>query len=173
MAELTVAQLIGQNIRQRRDHLGMTAAELGAKVGEAFGKSWPRQTVYLMESGERAMVAAEVAVLAVVLGVPVAKLFEPPGVADTVLAGSAVIPRETLSASGSPELDAVASTMRDLEQTNFELVNLADEQSKLIRDARNGLSGLSASTQDLLDERAADEAGDWHAQMQSETEQGK
>jgi transcriptional regulator with XRE-family HTH domain len=169
---MTVAQVVGQNVRRRRSQLGMTAAALGVRVGSAFGKMWPRQTVYLMESGERAMVAAEVAVIAKVLEVPVSKLFEPI-TSDPIIAGSMVIPPETLAPASAPELDAVANSLRELEQTNAELVNLADEQSRLVRDARNAFYGISKRTRELIEEREAEAAGDWHAQMQSEIERGK
>jgi transcriptional regulator with XRE-family HTH domain len=144
MPQVTIAQLIGQNARRRRDELGMTAAELGRLVGDAFGKPWPRQTVYLMESGERAMVAAEVAVIASVLGTTVAKLFAPGE--DPVLAGFWAVDPAVLSGGNEPPaLEPLAGLLRELEQASQDLGKLSAEQASLVARARDALTGIDAA----------------------------
>lgn len=112
----TLPQVIGHNVRQRRDALGITAAALGEKVGQVLGKPWPRQTVYLMEGGERAMIAAEVAALAHVLGTTPAQLFTPPIDVAIVQVGNLAIDSESLTATGLESMDAtaLATIERDL-----------------------------------------------------------
>lgn len=141
MVELTVAQVVGLNVRQRRDQLGMTAAELGAKVGEAFGKPWPRQTVYLMESGERAMVAAEVAALAVILDVSVPSLFRPPAEPDRVTAGGLEVPAETLAGS-EPDLDELARLLRVISGSSQELATRARVLAEIVATAQGAFAGV-------------------------------
>jgi len=38
--------------------------EFGRRIGEYFGKPWPRQTVYMMEQGKRRLAAEEVVAIA-------------------------------------------------------------------------------------------------------------
>lgn len=139
----TMTQVIGHNARVRRDALGMTAAALGERVGAAFGKPWPRQTVYLMEAGERAMVAQEVLALSQILDVPLAQLFTPPADVDHVTAGSLSVPSESLAAEvvNDEHLTHLAQTLRALDKSRGELFALAQHQYVLIADAKNALLG--------------------------------
>ena len=52
----------------------------------------------MMEAGDRKMIAAEVAALAHILDTTVADLFTPPAEAETVSAGSLMLPAEALAA---------------------------------------------------------------------------
>ncbi len=85
--EWTPAEVIGDNVKNRREALGLTAAAVGEKIGELTGKAWPRQTVYQVESGNRAMVADEVVALAHVLNTTVPQLFIPPARVEEVHIG--------------------------------------------------------------------------------------
>ncbi|QSZ53064.1 helix-turn-helix transcriptional regulator [Paenarthrobacter sp. AT5] len=142
--EWTVTKVIGHNVRKRRDELGITAAALGERVGQALGKSWPRQTVYLMESGERAMIATEIAVLAELLNVPVVALFAPPPEPDSVIAGTLTISTETLAISSADEderLTEIAKSLRAIDNSRKALNTTLTEQYVLIENAKNALLG--------------------------------
>lgn len=144
--EWTLPKVIGHNVRQRRDALGITAAALGEKVGEVFGKPWPRQTVYLMENGDRAMVAAEVAALAKILDVTVADLFTPPAEAESVTVGTLIIPAEELAAplGGDADMEALAHALRALDRTRGELSSLTGAQQWFLGQAKAALQGKPA-----------------------------
>jgi len=92
----SVTKVIGQNVRARRDELGMTAASLGESIGEIFDKPWPRQTVYMMENGERAMTANDLVAVAHVLQTTPAQLLAPPIEAKVVHVGNLMVGREML-----------------------------------------------------------------------------
>ncbi|HCG56404.1 MAG TPA: XRE family transcriptional regulator [Brevibacterium sp.] len=136
-------RVIGHNVRARRDALGITAATLGQRVGDALGKPWPRQTIYLMESGERAMIAAEVAVLTQILDTTVADLFTPPAEVETVTAGSLTIPAENLSApvGGDADAAALADDLRALDRSRGEILAAVRAQEELLGNARSALRG--------------------------------
>jgi hypothetical protein len=103
----------------------MTAEELGEKVGKIFGKPWPRQTVYLLEQGERRLAAEEVVAIASVLDASVADLFTPPADVERVKVGRRTVPREQLLTGQRPgepvyEIDrhvqALFRSMKDLDR---------------------------------------------------------
>lgn len=100
MRSRTITQVIGQNVKQLREEARITAKELGARMGAAVntdGKAWPPQTVYMLESGDRALVAAELVALAIELNVPILRLMQPPAVAgETITSGELKVPRELL-----------------------------------------------------------------------------
>lgn len=142
----TPQRVIGHNIKARREALGMTAAALGEKIGKVFGKggkAWPRQTVSLMESGERSMVAAEVAALAQILDLRVADLFTPPAEAETVTAGTMAIPSEQLTApiEGDADTVALSDDLRALDRTRAEILVAVRAQEELLGNARAALRG--------------------------------
>lgn len=105
MEEWTPARVIGANVKAARERRGTSAAALGAEIGKYLGKAWPRQTVYLVESGERAMVAAEVVVLAEVLDLRVADLFAPPAGVTEVAAGTLRVPASRLAVPTGEDTD--------------------------------------------------------------------
>ena len=113
----TMPQVIGHNVKTRREALGMTAKSLGAEVGEVFGKAWPPQTVYMLEAGDRAMIAQELVAVAHVLQTTPANLLVPPLDVKSVVAGNLVVGRGLLlglppNLSGST--DKTVDLLRDL-----------------------------------------------------------
>lgn len=139
----TPQKVIGHNVRARRDERGITAANLGEKIGDALGKAWPRQTVYMMEAGERSMIAVEVVVLAQILDLRVADLFTPPAEAETVTAGTMAIPSEQLMAPVEGDADTVALSddLRALDRARAEILAAVRAQEELLGNARAALRG--------------------------------
>lgn len=79
--------MVGQRIaelRKQRDE--MTQAQLGEKLRGVLGGTWPRQTVSLVEKGERSLNVPELLALAKVLEVTVGRLLFPsPGVEQVTM----------------------------------------------------------------------------------------
>ncbi|WP_400158523.1 helix-turn-helix domain-containing protein [Arthrobacter sp. BPSS-3] len=139
----TITQVIGHNVRTKRDALGMTAAVLGERLGEIFGKPWPRQTIYMMESGDRAMVAHEVLAVSHVLEIPLAQLFLPPADVRTVTTGTLAIPAESLasdlSASSDEQMQRIARSVRALDKSQRALQGMVSAQYVLVSDAKQAV----------------------------------
>lgn len=74
---LTIEEVIGTRIQQRREQLGLSQAKLGEMLTDTLGKPWSRQAVSLAEKGGRAFVAAELVALAEALDISIAQLFVP------------------------------------------------------------------------------------------------
>lgn len=72
----TIEQVVGENVKRLREQRGMSQAELGEEVGMLLGSKWVPQTVSAAERGKRQFIAAELLVLANVLGCRVQYLFE-------------------------------------------------------------------------------------------------
>jgi transcriptional regulator with XRE-family HTH domain len=132
-------KVVGHNVRKRRDLLGMTAATLGERIGAVFGKTWPRQTVYMMEAGDRSMIAAEVAALAQILETTPAQLLAPPLEADAVEVGTARIPRASLmfAAEDDSPAEGVLRTLRALQRSQSESARIIRNQDVLLRQAQS------------------------------------
>jgi transcriptional regulator with XRE-family HTH domain len=140
----TPAQVIGGNVKAAREHRGMTAKELGEKVGEIFGKTWPRQTVYLLEQGERRLAAEEVVALAYVLDVSITELFIPPSSVDQVQVGRWKLPREWLLTDGkkdSEQLYEVARHMQALDRSMRDIFSTYRAQQWVMHDIDRALRG--------------------------------
>jgi transcriptional regulator with XRE-family HTH domain len=73
-----VEEIVGQRIRERREQLELSQAQLGKLIGEHLGRDWPRQAVSAAERGQRAFTVAEMVTLAYVLGVSIGQLLTPP-----------------------------------------------------------------------------------------------
>lgn len=150
----TVAQVIGHNVKTRREQLGMTGDDLGRLAGAALtsdGKPWPRQTVYMVERGERAMVAAEVSALAYLLRTTVAELFMPPSEGGEVTLGSLklraghpVFTGAYLSDDERTPTEAALSSLRAAQRAQEAIEAAAREQRWLIYQTQNTLLGLPA-----------------------------
>lgn len=107
----TMPQVIGRNIKERRESLGMTAKSLGEKMGAAFPKTgtnetkiikaWPTSAVYMMEAGDRSMIADEVAALSQILDMSLVQMFTPPMEAKKVQAGDISIERSKVLTAGT------------------------------------------------------------------------
>lgn len=106
--EMGAAAIIGRNVKERREALGMKAKTLGEMMGAHLGKEskpWPPQTVYMLEAGDRAMVATEVVALAEVLDLRVADLFAPPAGVTEVTAGTLRVPAARLAIPTGEDTD--------------------------------------------------------------------
>lgn len=64
---MRIEEVIGANIRQRREGRGYSQAAFGEKIGPLLGGAWKPQTVSAAEKGRRQFIAAELVVLAHVL----------------------------------------------------------------------------------------------------------
>ncbi|GAB3754774.1 hypothetical protein GCM10027591_03650 [Zhihengliuella somnathii] len=142
----TVPELIGGNVKSRRETLGMTAKELGQHMGSIFGKegkAWPPQTVYMLEAGERSLIAAEVTALSKILDMPIAELFSPTAEVETISVGSISIPADDLIAppSGGSDLDALAQDIRALDKVRGKMNSLVQAQYLLISNAKASIRG--------------------------------
>ncbi|UTT46228.1 helix-turn-helix domain-containing protein [Micrococcus luteus] len=73
-----IEEVIGENIRARRDQKGYPQAYLGERVGALLGGTpWKPQTVSAAEKGRRQFIAAELIVIAQVLNCRVQDLLAP------------------------------------------------------------------------------------------------
>jgi hypothetical protein len=139
----TPAQVIGQNVKRLREHR-MTAEVFGARIGEIFGKPWPRQTVYMLEQGQRRLAAEEVVAIAFLLDVSIADLFVPAADVDEVQVGRWRLPRERLLTQGqkdSEQLYEVARHAQALHRSIPEFFHLLRAQQLVIGDIDNALRG--------------------------------
>lgn len=77
---MKIEEVIGVNIRVRRERLGYSQAAFGERVGPLLGGVWKPQTVSAAEKGRRQFIAAELVVLAHVLSCRVQDLLtvDPP-----------------------------------------------------------------------------------------------
>ena len=140
---LTAAAVIGHNVRERRKDR-FTAEQLGARIGELLGKAWPRQTVYLLEQGERKLSAEEVVALSEVLDVSVSDLFTPPAWADEVQVGEVAVPRERLISRGQEDgqhLYEVARHTQALRRSVQEAQRVMAAQQVVLANIDNALRG--------------------------------
>jgi transcriptional regulator with XRE-family HTH domain len=140
----TPAHVIGQNVKALRENRGETAEELGARIGEIFGKPWPRQTVYLTEQGGRRFAAEEVVAFAFLFGVSIADLFVPSANVDEVQVGNQRIPRERLLTQGqqdSERLYEVARHAQALHRSIPEIFDVLRAQQMVVGDIDLALRG--------------------------------
>lgn len=144
----TMPKVIGHNVRKRRDELGITAAALGEQVGNVFGKIWPRQTVYMMEAGDRSMIASEVAALAHILTTTPAALLTPPLEAERVTVGTLDIDRSALILDKQEDSPAetVLQFLRGLQRSQAATSQIVQDQGWLLLEAENALRGHAAFT---------------------------
>jgi len=114
------------------------------RIGEIFGKPWPRQTVYLLEQGERRLAAEEVVAIAVVLDVSIDDLFTPNTDVDDVQVGRLRIPRERLVAQGrkdSARLYEVARHFQALTRSLTDNSETLSAQLRVMDDLQRAFSG--------------------------------
>jgi transcriptional regulator with XRE-family HTH domain len=140
----TPAYVIGKNVKALRENRGETAEELGARIGEIFGKPWPRQTVYLMEQGGRRFAAEEVVAFAFLFDVSIADLFVPSADVDEVQVGNRRIPRERLLTQGqqdSERLYEVARHAQALHRSIPKIFHVLRAQQMVVGDIDLALRG--------------------------------
>ena len=96
---MRVEEYVGRQIRERRDELGMTAADFGRELGAWLGKPWSRSTVSVAENGNRAFTAAELVAIAHVLRTSPTHLLTPPaGIGEIQMPSGATVNRDSLFA---------------------------------------------------------------------------
>jgi 8-oxo-dGTP pyrophosphatase MutT (NUDIX family)/transcriptional regulator with XRE-family HTH domain len=106
-----VEEVVGWQVREHREHLGLTQERLGRQLEPLLGRGWSRQAVSAAEKGDRSFGAAELVALAAVLHVTVGDLLRPPVQEPAVdLGGPDMVPSDML-------LALVAARMR--ENPNF------------------------------------------------------
>jgi 8-oxo-dGTP pyrophosphatase MutT (NUDIX family)/transcriptional regulator with XRE-family HTH domain len=113
-----VEEVVGWQVRERREALGLTQEQLGKQLEPFLGRAWSRQAVSAAEKGERSFGAAELVTLASVLRMTVGDLLRPP-VQETVvdLGGPDMVPKEMLLAavaarmSENPNFTAIQETL--------------------------------------------------------------
>jgi transcriptional regulator with XRE-family HTH domain len=110
-----IEEVVGRRMAEHRTELGMSQAELGERLGVLLGRSWPRQSVWAAEKGQRAFTAAELLALVEVLRLPgVDELFVAPWDVDGVELGGATVDHPATSlprAGGNTRADAVRSNL--------------------------------------------------------------
>jgi hypothetical protein len=185
----TMPRVIGYNVKIRREALGMTAKTLGQRMGEYFpkvskegvaeNKPWPTPAIYMMEAGDRAMVAQEVVALSHVLDMPLVQLFTPPADVETVVAGALSVPAASLAIQGdsAENFEEAARSYRALANSQKRLSHLVDTQAILIENARNALIGKPRNTRnegdsihDILWNMQVDEANSYYQEEKGDGE---
>jgi 8-oxo-dGTP diphosphatase len=145
-----VEEVVGGQVRERREALGLTQEQLGRQLEPLLGRPWSRQAVSAAEKGDRAFGAAELVALAAVLHATVGDLLRPPVQEAAVdLGGPDMVPREML-------LAVVAARLR--ENPNFAAIQetlslLADSAAKSQEDVARTLQ-LAQNLDTLITQRA-------------------
>lgn len=166
----TPAQVIGENVKTLREYR-MTAEEFGRRIGEYFGKPWPRQTVYMMEQGRRRLAAEEVVAIALILDVSIADLFTPAAKFEEVKVGSRGFPRERLLTHGEPDserLYEVARHVQALRRSFRDIFEMIKSQQLVIANIDNALRGEPPSG--LPSESPSHELGSFIRQVWESTD---
>jgi transcriptional regulator with XRE-family HTH domain len=130
--------MIGEEVRRRREQLGLTGAQLAAKAGMA------PSAVSQIETGKRTPSSASVMKLAAALSVEVGELY-PKGARQLSLEAIPTFSREDLSEAGLANLEAVLrgenppAFIEDTDETvtlRIYYVRLMDENDRLLRKIR-------------------------------------
>jgi transcriptional regulator with XRE-family HTH domain len=130
--------MIGEEVRRRREELGLTGAQLAAKAGMA------PSAVSQIETGKRTPSSASVMKLAAALSVEVGDLY-PKGARQLSLEAIPTFSREDLSEAGLANLEAVLrgenppAFIEDTDETvtlRIYYVHLMDENDRLLRKIR-------------------------------------
>jgi transcriptional regulator with XRE-family HTH domain len=87
-----IEEVIGENVRARREAMQMSQTELGRELQGHLPKAWERQAVSSAEKGRRAFTAAELLALARVLDCGVVDLLEARSLVQIDVAGPAYSP---------------------------------------------------------------------------------
>lgn len=103
MAEqLTVERLVGRNVSDLRRALDWSQDRLGSELEKRryMRKALSRKAVSVLENGHRRLVVEEIITLALVLGVPVARLFQPHVGEEITLSTGKTAPARDLVGAG-------------------------------------------------------------------------
>lgn len=97
MSGLSFDSMVGRRIAELRQRRQLSQAELGKSVGVVTGREWHRQTVSVIEKGERGVTGADLIALARVFGVTVARLLLPEvGIDRVEMPGGATMHRDEI-----------------------------------------------------------------------------
>lgn len=108
---MRVEEVVGWQIRERREALQLTQDQLGRQLAIYLGRPWSRQAVSAAEKGDRSFGAAELVALATVLHTTIGDLLRPPLQESAVeLGGVNPVPKDLL-------FDVIASRLP--EDLNF------------------------------------------------------
>jgi 8-oxo-dGTP diphosphatase len=113
-----VEEVVGGQVRERREALGLTQEQLGQLLEPYLGRPWSRQAVSAAEKGDRSFGAAELVALAAALQATVGDLLRPPVQEAAVdLGGPEMVSRDMLLAvitarlRENPNFDAIQETL--------------------------------------------------------------
>ena len=143
--------MIGEEVRRRREELGLTGAQLAAKAGMA------PSAVSQIETGKRTPSSASVMKLAAALSVEVGELY-PKGARQLSLEAIPTFSREDLSEAELANLEAVLrgekpqAAIEDTDETvtlRIYYVRLMDENDRLLRKIRELESQNASLTEQL------------------------
>ncbi len=151
---MRVEEIVGGNIRARREGQEMTQEQLGQRLGELLGHPWSRQAVSIAERGGRGFTAAELIAIAHALGTSVARIFTPARDADGAdLPGGIRLSRDELLAAALPQLGNahLFDEMRDMLSALSQTLRIAVQGSALAAERIESLDKLL----EIASERAA------------------
>lgn len=130
---MRVEEVVGRQIRERRELAGLTQAQIGHRLAPLLGKPWSRQAVSAAEKGERAFGAAELVAFSAILNATVGDLLEPPENESAVdLGGPTAVPRHMVMA-------VLAATAKAREDLNLAAIqeNLSNMSEAILRGQEN------------------------------------
>jgi transcriptional regulator with XRE-family HTH domain len=146
---MRIEEVIGGNIRARREATGMTQEDLGRRVAAYLDREWPRQSISTAEKGGRSFTASELVAFALALSIPVRELFRVPAdeLAVTLSSGVSIDAGllETIGAAESPSkaLNDLRTTLRHLEAAQHSRRQEAESDIRAVWAARMLLDGLA------------------------------
>lgn len=125
---MRVEEVVGWQVRERREARGVTQEQLGRELEPFLGRPWSRQAVSAAEKGDRSFGAAELVALAAVLHARVGDLLRLPiHEAAVELGGPSAVTREML-------FEVVMSGPRE----DMNLVGLQETLSRLADSIMHG-----------------------------------
>jgi transcriptional regulator with XRE-family HTH domain len=140
MEHVRIQEVVGLKIAEYRAAAGLSQTELGERLSQLLGRSWPRQSVWAAEHGKRDFTAAELAALVEVLRLPgVDELLVPPVDVDAVDLGGAAIERTGLPRDGG-------SSRHDALRDALQLIR--DQAQSLGKNAGHAQAVLAAQAED-------------------------
>jgi len=142
---VTIAELIGGNVKARRERLGWSQSDLGKQMEKFLGVEWSRQQVFTAERGIRAFTAVDITALALALGVPPGLLFENrpnDGIALFTLADDKKpISADWLTGPGGTS-GLMAEVARDAEAALLEIARVAARYGEVANDVLPSLENF-------------------------------
>lgn len=149
---MRIEEVVGRRVSEYRTAVELSQAELGERLSVLLGKSWPRQSVWAAEKGQRAFTAAELLALVEVLRLPgVDELFVPPWDVDTIeLGGQAIEHLGLPRAGGGSRSDSLRDTLHLIKEQVQELVELQKLEESRVRDLTDHRSQAVAALRDAV-----------------------